>query len=69
MTTVRIADFRRAGICPDAKIWFARHGLDWHEFVLNGIDAEALKATNDQQDNVTKVIAFAEEREALDGRR
>lgn len=27
--------------------WFARHGLDWGDFVRNGIDEEALLATGD----------------------
>lgn len=59
---VRIEDLRRAGVCRDARHWFARHGLDWRDFVRNGIDADALLATGDSQDAVGRVIAAAKER-------
>lgn len=38
----------RRGFCRDrSKAWAKRHGLDWREFVRNGIDAEKLLATGD----------------------
>lgn len=68
MTTVRIEDFRQAGICPDAKDWFARYGLSWRDFVRNGIDADVLRTPEPDNPIVVRVIAMAEEREARDGR-
>lgn len=59
---VTIADFRRAGICPRARLWFERHGLDWRDFVRNGIDIEDLRATGDHQDAVERVARAAMER-------
>lgn len=67
MTTVRIADFRSAGICPDAKFWFKDHGLNWKDFVRNGIDIEDLKATGDHLDLWGRVEKFAEAREKQNG--
>lgn len=29
------------------RAFFARHGLDWSDFVKNGIEADKLRATND----------------------
>lgn len=38
----------RRGFCRgQAKAWAARQGLDWADFVRNGIDAELLLATGD----------------------
>lgn len=38
----------RPGFClRKARPWFKRHGLDWRDFVRNGIDAAALEATGD----------------------
>lgn len=30
-----------------ARRWWARHGLDWSDFIKHGIDAEILAATGD----------------------
>ena len=39
---------RRRGFCRGkSKAWAARHGIDWREFVRNGIEAEVLTATGD----------------------
>lgn len=39
---------RRAGFCRGgARRWFDAHGLDWRDFVRNGIAAETLEATRD----------------------
>ncbi|GAB3755203.1 hypothetical protein GCM10028795_27550 [Lysobacter olei] len=39
---------RRNGFCRSgARAWFKRHGLDWQDFVRNGIPATTLEATGD----------------------
>lgn len=62
MTRITIEDFRPAGICPRARFWFARHGLDWRDFVKNGIDLANLRATNDAADYVDRLEKAAKER-------
>lgn len=38
----------RPGFCRGgARSWFDGHGLDWHDFVRNGIQAERMEATGD----------------------
>lgn len=38
----------RPGFCAQGgREWFAYYGLDWSAFVRDGIDAEALEATDD----------------------
>lgn len=38
----------RRGFCRGgSKQWFATHGLDWADFVRNGIPAERMEATGD----------------------
>jgi arsenate reductase-like glutaredoxin family protein len=45
---VTISDVRAAGICASgARRWFEAYGLDFRDFVKNGIDAELLLATGD----------------------
>lgn len=63
MTLVIVDDLRTAGVCPKARHWFARHGLDWRSFVKYGIQAEKLIQTNDAQDVVMRTVRAAEERE------
>jgi hypothetical protein len=38
---------RAAGLCADSKIWWKDNGLDWRDFVKNGIPGETLIATGD----------------------
>lgn len=39
---------RRPGFCRGgARHWAQAHGIDWHDFVVNGIDADKLTATGD----------------------
>lgn len=40
--------------------FFARHGLDWSDFLKNGIDANKLREINDEM--VNQVILIAEQR-------
>lgn len=62
MTRVTIDDFRRAGICPRARLWFQRFGLDWRGFVRNGIEADELRATGDNLTTIDRIEAAAKER-------
>lgn len=62
MTRITIDDFRSAGICPRARHWFVRHGLDWRAFVKDGIDLADLRSTGDAQSYVDRVEAAARER-------
>lgn len=46
--TIVMDDITKAGICASgARRWFHAHGLDFRDFMANGIDAEALLATGD----------------------
>jgi hypothetical protein len=39
---------RRGGLCRGkSREWAKRHGLDWGDFVRNGIDTQRLEATGD----------------------
>jgi hypothetical protein len=47
-TIVRMVHIRQAKMCSSgAREFFARHGLNWQDFLKNGIDAEKLRATGD----------------------
>lgn len=38
----------RPGFCAaGGRRWFARHQLDWRDFVRNGVDGDVLLATGD----------------------
>lgn len=38
----------RRGFCrPKMKDWFVRHGLDWQDFVRNGMESDKLEAIGD----------------------
>ncbi len=50
---------------PGARAFFARHGLNWSDFLRNGVDAEALAATGDAM--ALKAVQHARE-EAERGR-
>lgn len=41
---------RAAGMCmlPGAKTWFERYGLDWKDFIRNGVAIEDVIATGDE---------------------
>lgn len=41
-------DVRACGMCSSgARAFFERHGLDWGDFLENGIEVEAVAATGD----------------------
>lgn len=53
------ADMRAVGYCNrGGRDFFASHGLDWADFVRNGIDSDVLRALNDAM--ADKVIEQAE---------
>lgn len=57
---------RRAGFCRNgARAWCARHGIDWRDFVHNGIAAERLEATGDAL--AMAVVDWARKCEAAHG--
>lgn len=48
MTIVRMRHIRQANLCAGGtRSWFVEHGFDWTSFLVNGIDAEKLIATED----------------------
>lgn len=58
---------RAADLCSrGARKWFDSHGLDWSDFLTNGIDEEILLGLNDGLAN--RVIDVAR-RESADGRK
>ena len=44
---IRVDDLRKSGVCPKASAWFEKQGLDWRDFVRNGISGARLVATGD----------------------
>lgn len=45
---VKRIHMRRAKLCANkGRIWFRHHGLDWSDFIKNGIEADKLIETND----------------------
>lgn len=45
---VRMIHVREAKMCSrGARDFFAKHGLDWQEFLSEGIDSDKLEATGD----------------------
>lgn len=63
-------DMRRLGYCNrGAREWFARHQLDWSQFIDQGLPAPLLLATGDSM--AEDVVAAARARigiEVNDGR-
>jgi len=62
MTQITIADLRACGICPDARKWCDKHGIDWRDFVTNGVDVETLRSTGDNLSVVDRLENAAKER-------
>ncbi len=45
---VTMRDVRACKMCArGARAFFNRHGLDWSDFIRNGIDSSVLEATGD----------------------
>lgn len=52
MKNITVADMRRAGYCVRGiRSWFAANGLDFSEFMANGIPEEKLEAIGDAHAN------------------
>lgn len=59
---VTISDVRKTGHCVlGIRGWFESHGLDFPDFMRNGIEAEKLLATNDGI--ARRVVSLVEQRE------
>lgn len=53
----------RPGFCrAGSRNFFEKHGLDWRDFVRNGIDADKLRALHDGLTDA--LVAWAEQRQA-----
>jgi hypothetical protein len=64
---ITINDVRAAGHCvAGARDWFTSYGLDFRDFIKNGIDADVIAEINDAYGN--QVIERKLERES-DGRK
>ena len=62
MTTVRHCDLASIKFCNrGARQFFERHGLDWSDFLKNGIDAAAVEHIDDAM--LQKVVDNARQRE------
>jgi len=68
MTKITVDDLRTCGVCPNARKWFERHGLDWRDFVLNGIEVDRARAPGDIQSLLDRLEKAAKAREARDGK-
>lgn len=45
---VTVEDVRQAKLCiPGARLWCKRHGIDWHRFLKDGVEASRLIETRD----------------------
>jgi len=45
---VTVEDVRQAMLCiPGARLWCQRHGIDWHRFLKDGVEASRLIETRD----------------------
>lgn len=44
---------------PTSRVFFARHGLDWRRFVLEGLPAEDIEATGDAMAIALAAVARA----------
>jgi hypothetical protein len=63
---ITITDIRLAGHCVSgARDWAQAYGIDFRDFIRNGIDSEVLLATGDAM--AEQVIQRKIEREAHDG--
>lgn len=59
--TIVYDDIAKAGYCASgARRWFEAHGLDFKDFIENGIDADVLLATGDAM--AERVVALKRER-------
>lgn len=58
---IRMRDIRAARMCSKgARGWFERHGLDWSDFIKNGVEAQKVLDTGCPMGR--KVVEAASER-------
>lgn len=58
---ITIQHVRRVHFCSrGARAFFERYGLDWNEFVKNGLPEEAILATGDQMGRDVVEVAWAD---------
>lgn len=70
MTKIMMRDFRACGVCKDARfVFFEKHGLDWRDFVKNGIDVEKLREPGDHLTRIEELEKAAIKREAGNGQK
>jgi hypothetical protein len=51
---------RKNGYCiPGGRRFFERYGLDWEDFVKNGIDSELLLSASDNNVRAVQVVEYA----------
>lgn len=62
MTVIKIRDLRANGICPDARKWCEKRGIDWRDFVKNGIHVDKLRETGDNLSAIDRLETAAKER-------
>lgn len=63
---VRTNHCQEMGYCMRrVRPWFAQHGLDFVDFVNNGIEPEKLLATDDEF--ARKIVEYARKKESSDG--
>ena len=64
MIRVTVEDARKLGYCaPGLRIFFARYGLNYSDFVFNGIDSAELLLKTDNNVMALKAVEAANERE------
>ncbi len=66
-TIIRYADLRPWFGCADTAVWFRRHGLNWRDFLRQGIDIDALRVPGDHLGKLDMIEAAARAREARNG--
>lgn len=60
---VKHADLRALRYCNNgSRAFFARHNMDWSEFVKNGLPAEQFMETGDAM--AIRLVEFARERQS-----
>jgi hypothetical protein len=62
MTIVRHCDLAASRFCNrGVRVFFERHGLDWSDFLKNGIDADLVRHIDDVM--LVQALERAEQRE------
>ncbi len=62
MTIVRMKHIRQSLLCSHgAREFFNRHGFDWNDFLTNGIDAQKVIDTGDEQAMIVVEVARGQE--------